>query len=155
MKKIENISLRNFQAILQAFNAPFLTMFSGCVLYMDIDDAFSMLHNNATKIEDVWVEDDHHILGKPDNLYMHDKDLWHFDWISRSGNTYKFGLAETDLDTFWVEYPKEGTMAALIEHICLDIPIPAETMEFQPYLGSPYLRRFRQEKPARPKRRGN
>ena len=155
MTRIENISLRKFQAILQAFNAPFLTMLSGCVAYMDIRAAVYMVYDNVKKIENTWVDDDFEIMGKPDNLYTNNADFWHFDWISRTGKCYQFGLADTDHNTYFVEYPKDGTMAALIEHICFDIPIPAEKMEIQPYLHSPYLRRFSQDKPIKPKRRGN
>jgi hypothetical protein len=145
MKKIENISLRSFQAVLQAFNAPFLTMLSGCVGYMEIQDALVMVHDNIAKIEETWVLDNFEIMGKPDNSYLHGEDGWSFDWISRSGKLYEFGLAEKDHNSFFVQYPKDGKMAAMIEHICLDIPIAAEIMELQPYLGSPYLRRFRQQ----------
>lgn len=145
MKKIANIKFTQFNAILQSFNAPFLTMLSACVGYMDIKTCFATVGTACGTINSVWAQEDSQILGEPTVLNLAEECAWVFDWQTRSGNTYRFGLQDEDNHyTYFVEYPEgdeetPATMAAMIDFLALGTPIPEGWYSYYPYKDNPYF----------------
>ena len=142
MKKISNIRFSQFSTILQSFNAPFLTMLSACIEYMDVKTSFATVGTACGTINSVWAEEDSQILGEPTILNLAEECAWVFDWQSRRGNTYRFGLQDEDNHySYFVEYPENtpATMAAMIEFLALGTPIPEGWLSRYPYKDNAYL----------------
>lgn len=146
MKKITNIKFTQFNAILQSFNAPFLTMLSACVGYMDIKTCFATVGTACGTINSVWAQEDSQILGEPKVLNLAENCAWVFDWETRNGNTYRFGLQDQyNHYSYFVEYPEHdddgihATMAAMIEFLALGTPIPEGWLPYYPYKDNAYL----------------
>ena len=143
-KKIEGLHAQTFKSIMQAFNAPFLSMFAALLHHIpDPQVLFNKCRREMIKIGENYCNDyDPEMHPNVANTFKKvGKDGWELEWVTRSGNAYRFGQADRPYNhDNWVEYPAYGTLAALIELLAHGTPVPYYCFDGYPYADNPYIK---------------
>jgi hypothetical protein len=141
--RAEGLNWKQFNAILCAFNAPFLSFFAAGNWFTRPKKCFKQ----ATKIVSLMnsrmgtdpAYDDEAVSSSTE--FNKTPNAFNFVWWSRSGKRYTFGQKSiTDPTTYFVDYDEESSLCGIIQFIAAGTPIPAEDFNTFPACENPYLK---------------
>jgi hypothetical protein len=140
---IDGLNWKEFNAILCAFNAPFLSFFAAGNWFTLPKTCFDQAKAMVAAMNELRGTDlsyDQDAISSSVE-FNETPNAFHFIWWSRSGNRYTFGQKNTqDPQSYFVDYDDASCLHGLIQFIAAGTPVPAEDFDTYPTGQNPYVK---------------